>query len=436
MSKRSIRGVSPSAAHKRQAVAPQDEEGPLLQLASASSSLAQQASPFSIPTIPLHLIADLILPFIADRVTWNSVCSASNELRRAGKKMTPPWPSKSFNLGHNAHMHYVAFSPSGSQLAFGINNYNTDTDHYVVHVWDRWGEETLLGGDTGFIRCLEYSLDGEHLASGSRDGSIRIWYTESFHTTPSNPDSERPTRTPKQPDTLLLGSRNSKIMELSFSRTDSNLLASGGSNGEIKVWNIKEQACIHSFDYGRGERIRSLFFAGGADIACLAVTHTMSIIRLWKAVGTSDFASETIGYACRGRAKFSPSGSFLTTTRFGSRTGNASVALYELETMTKTQSVVMPNFTANYVAVSPDSKQLVIGDYTGRIRLLQTDDLSIQRDLDARGEVRNVLLAYTVAFDPTCRFLAFGCQNGIVIRYVEKAIPATMSSQTWDQDQI
>jgi hypothetical protein len=60
------------------------------------------------------LIADLILPFVADRATWNTVCSASNELRRAGKKMTPPWPNKVFNLlGHSVDR--VRFSPSGSQ---------------------------------------------------------------------------------------------------------------------------------------------------------------------------------------------------------------------------------------------------------------------------------------------------------------------------------
>jgi hypothetical protein len=141
MSKRSTRGESLfNAAHKRQAAAPQDEEGPL---PSASASLAQQPSSSSIPKMPLHLTADLILPFVADRASWNSVCSASNELRRPGKKMAPPWPNKSFNLlGHSAVRH-VAFSPSGLQLAFCVNNHNTG--QFVVHVWDPWGKETFLG---------------------------------------------------------------------------------------------------------------------------------------------------------------------------------------------------------------------------------------------------------------------------------------------------
>jgi WD40 repeat protein len=122
---------------------------------------------------------------------------------------------------------------------------------------------------------MEHSLDGEHLALGSGDRSIRIWHTASFHRTSSNPDSKRGTQTPKQADKILFGSRASG--SLSFSRTDSNLLASGGSNGEIKVWNVKEQACVHFFNSG-GSWIHSLFFAGGADIACLAMTIVGSVI--------------------------------------------------------------------------------------------------------------------------------------------------------------
>jgi WD40 repeat protein len=134
-------------------------------------------------------------------------------------------------------------------------------------------------------------------------------------------------------------------MALSFSRTDSSRLASGGSNGEIKVWNVKEQVCIHSFNPGHGF-IRSLFFAGGTDIACHAVTHAMAIIRLWSAEGASHFASETIGEADRGGlspryAVFSPTGSFLATSaRTG--TGNEStITVYELETMTITGSLLL-----------------------------------------------------------------------------------------------
>jgi hypothetical protein len=47
----------------------------------------------------------------------------SKELHLAEKKMTPPWPNKAFNLEHKAC--HVAFSPSGSHLAFGAHAAHT-----------------------------------------------------------------------------------------------------------------------------------------------------------------------------------------------------------------------------------------------------------------------------------------------------------------------
>jgi WD40 repeat protein len=201
-------------------------------------------------------------------------------------------------------------------------------------------------------------------------------------------------------------------MTLSFSRTDSIFLASGGAAGAFKLWNVKEQACVHSFDPSH-TRILSLFFSGGVDIACIAAGYDGSVIRLWRAEGSSDFASQIIGEAEGPGVCIPPAlshcGSFLATCT-GSMTDNPStLALYELETMTKTQSVVIPRLRASCFAVSPDSKQLVIGGRRmGRIWLLQADDFSIQTDLGARG-VESVLSA---AFDPTCRVLVLGCDDG------------------------
>jgi WD40 repeat protein len=66
----------------------------------------------------------------------------------------------------------------------------------------------------------------------------------------------------------------------------------------------------------------------------------------------------------------------------------STLALYEAETITKTQSVVMPGFIATCVAVSPDSKYLVYGGDKGRIQLFQTDDFSIQEILRQQQKQR------------------------------------------------
>jgi WD40 repeat protein len=147
-----------------------------------------------------------------------------------------------------------------------------------------------------------------------------------------------------------------------FSRTDSNLLALGGCCGEIKLWNVKEQACDQSFD-SRNGAVQALFFAGGADCACMPATNAGSVIWSWRAEGSSDFASETIvnGTHSKGTAMcgaFTPSGSILANS------SGLTLALHELETMTKTGSVVLPGVNPACFAMSPDSKQLVVGDDT------------------------------------------------------------------------
>jgi hypothetical protein len=155
MSKRSIGSDSLTSANKRQATDTVDDEGP------PRASLGHSPSS-SVPKIQMsldiHLIAAAILPFIEDRVTWDNVCGASKELYLAAKNLTPPWPNTRHRPTH--HVRAVAFSPSGSHLAFG-------TIQGDVQVWGRWGKESLLRGNTGPISCLEYSSDATYLASVS-----------------------------------------------------------------------------------------------------------------------------------------------------------------------------------------------------------------------------------------------------------------------------
>jgi WD40 repeat protein len=430
MSERSIGNESSTTAHKRHARATLHDEGPppaspLGHSSSASITKIQMS-------LDIHLIAGLILPFVPDRVTWNNVCCASKELYRAGKNLTPPWPNTTIKVYSTTHhdVRAVAFSPSGSHLAFGTNQGS-------VRVWDRWGKETILQGDTGPISCLGYSSDGRCLASGtSQCGSIRLWHTESFHTTSTKTYSDTPTARPlvHQADISILLGNHSSVAALAFSRTDSNLLASGGWNGEIKLWNVKEQACIHSYQALRSsDIIPTLNFSRGDRSVCNAVVLSGSMIRLWRAEGSSEFTSAVIDIPGAVRRQglpggtvvcpaFSPCGSFLTiaySTPSRDRSGIATkIDLYEVGTMIKSQSVVIPDFASVCSVVSQDSKQLVLGGTRGRSRLFQTDDLSIQRDLNTRRggpQPTSYEPVWCVAFDPTCRVLAFGCRDGRVV---------------------
>jgi WD40 repeat protein len=143
------------------------------------------------PVIPTNIIFHLILPFVQDRRTWNSACTATKELHEAGMGMTPPWPETKFNLGQKTRS--LKFSPCGSFLACG-----SLMIPHPVSICERPGRMTRLIGHTSCVSHLSFSKDGKYLASAGDDRSIRIWPTNS-------------TGLPKQSDKWLLGHRREYI---------------------------------------------------------------------------------------------------------------------------------------------------------------------------------------------------------------------------------
>ncbi|WP_347339541.1 WD40 repeat domain-containing protein, partial [Planktothrix sp. FACHB-1355] len=72
--------------------------------------------------------------------------------------------------GHSNSVNSVAFSPDGQTLASGSFD---DT----IKIWDiRSGKlKTTLTGHSNWVRSVAFSPDGQTLASGSDDNTIKIW---------------------------------------------------------------------------------------------------------------------------------------------------------------------------------------------------------------------------------------------------------------------
>jgi WD40 repeat protein len=398
MIKRSSSGAdwSSSAARRRQA---------------KSAPLDEDAS-FVPSMIPINLIAALILPFVPDRSTWNSVCCANKELREAGKRMRPPWPNTTLNVG-GTNVMALAFSPCKSFLACSTRAQN------VVHVWDRHGQQTRLEGHTGSIGCLQYSLDGRYLASGSRDTSIRLWRMPSESSAHSGSSDESHNRgttratLQAQSGIILLGHRR-EITALAFSPTDSNILASGCVDGEIKLWDVMNQVCIQSFN-PQHSGISAIFFLPGDNIQCYVVTRLDSMIRIVRN-NRMEFAATILEEPSLGKypfAAFSHCGTFFAAISLVGSESKCELALFDLRTMAKTQSVFLPDGSnSGGIAMTPDGKKLATTNMYGGIRLFECHDLTIQKYVDT--EQRSDVGLWPVSFDPTSRLLAIGCIDGRV----------------------
>jgi WD40 repeat protein len=301
----------------------------------------------------------------------------------------------------------MTFSPCGHYLAFA-RAHGAGVSSFVQILDRRDGQHTPLRGQIEAIFCLSFSNDGKYLASGGNDRLIEIWPTKN-------------TKEPTQQSPKTLRNHQHRVLSLAFA-SDSNILASG-SYGEIKLWNVEDEICLHTIAHQHGSP-SSLVFSGDGEstINCLAATTDGSLIRVsWNSSNHSEFTSDIVvdGATRYLNSVFSHCGSLLATMDLTNK-----LCVYNIKTkgMSTAQSVTLPAYcvlnTNAGMTFSSDNKTLaVICDTTSSqdddtvVRLLDVKDLSLQRKLKwkSRG-----YFPVSLAIDPSSRYLATAFSDGRV----------------------
>lgn len=135
----------------------------------------------------------------------------------------------------------VSFNPEGSLLAIG----DLDGKLCLWRVADGQPVLTLHGHD-GWIWAIAFSPDGKTLASCSHDFLIRLWDVQSLDEfePPSPTNLAEVSDSSHLPGTCLntLRGHTHRVWTIAFS-PDGQLLASGSDDQTIRLWDVRNGTC-------------------------------------------------------------------------------------------------------------------------------------------------------------------------------------------------
>jgi WD40 repeat protein/serine/threonine protein kinase len=312
-------------------------------------------------------------------------------------------------LRHDAAVLCAAISPDGRRIASGSQD-------GVVKIWDSQTGRNLasFAAHQDHVRRVGFSPDGRRLATASWDKSVKIWDMQAL-------DQDRSAAP------LLTLKHAGAVSSVVFS-PDGQRLASGGGRevkgaGEVRLWDATTGTPVGALAGHSGGVYGVAFSPDGQRLASANADKT---IRIWNAHTGQEqltFRGHTQPVWC---VAFSPDG-----RRLASGSGDTDGTVGELkiwDAQTGQEEFTLRGHTMVVfcVAFSPDGKRLASGSRDQTVKLW--DVTTGQEALTLHGHLSNVR---TVMFSPDGRRMISACHDGRI-----RIWDATPNSDAKDMDAL
>ncbi len=279
--------------------------------------------------------------------------------------------------GHDDPVDVMGFSPDGQTLATG-------SDDGTVRLWDvATGDErrTLTSHGDG-VSAVAFGPDGQSVASGGNDGTVRLWDVASgaeLHT---------------------LAGHESWVSAVAFS-PDGRTVASGSDDGTVRLWDVASGAELRTLA-GHESWVSAVAFS--PDGGVLATGSDDGTVRLWDMATGEELHTLTGHDGWVSAVAFSPDGHTLATGGNAGRT-----RLWDVATGDERRTLTDHGDGVSAAAFSPDGQILASGGNDGTVRLWDADSGAELRTLAGHES-----WVSAVAFSPDGGVFATGSDDGTV----------------------
>jgi WD40 repeat protein len=291
--------------------------------------------------------------------------------------------------GHSKRVAAVVISPDGQTLASG----SADS---TIKIWNRSTGKELrtLTGHSNPVNAVAVSPDGQTLVSGGEDATIKIWNLgtgQVLHT--------------------LKGDRDF-VRSVAISPDGQNLATGSAQDSNIKIWNLRTGELLRTLK-GHSNYVNAVAFS--ADSQTIASGSTDKTIKIWN-LGTGELLHTLTGHSnivtC---VAINPYGQILA-----SGSTDKTIKIWNRSTGELLRTLAGHSQIVRSVAIDPYGHILASGSDDGTIKIWNLHTGQPLRTIEVRSPEGQIVEVTSVAFSGDGQTLISGGGAGLRIWQVKR----------------